>query len=63
VVVEANYADLFRAEHVSGAWVADMLTRLQVRYPEIQVVFAGSRKLAEDWTYRFLQAAVGDMET
>jgi hypothetical protein len=61
VVVEANYADLFRSEHVSGGWLADMLTRLQIRYPEVQVVFAGSRKLAEDWTYRFLRSAAGDL--
>jgi hypothetical protein len=31
-----------------------------VRYPEIQVVFADSRKFAEEWTYRFLAAALSD---
>jgi hypothetical protein len=58
VVVEGRYADLFRLEHVSGAWLADMLVRLQQRYPEVQIVFADSRKFAEDWTYRFLASAL-----
>jgi hypothetical protein len=31
-----------------------------VRYSEIQVVFADSRKFAEEWTYRFLAAALSD---
>lgn len=60
VVVEGNYADLFRSEHVGGAWLADMLARLQVRYPEVPIVFAGSRRLAEDWTFRFLRSATED---
>ena len=36
------------------------LGRLAVRYPEVPVVFAGSRKFAEEWAYRFLGAAVAD---
>jgi ERCC4-type nuclease len=60
VVVEGKYSDLFRLEHVNGAWLADTLVRLQLRYPEIQVVFADSRKFAEDWTYRFLLSALAN---
>ncbi len=41
-----------------AAFIADGLARLQVRYPEIPVVFADSRKFAEEWTYRFLAAAL-----
>src|SRR5229473_8576256 len=37
-----------------------MLGRLAVRYPEVPVIFAGSRKFAEEWTYRFLGDAVAD---
>jgi hypothetical protein len=37
-----------------------MLGRLAVRYPEVPVVLAGSRKFAEEWAYRFLSAAVDD---
>lgn len=60
VLVEGRYSSMFRLEHVSGAWLADMLARLQVRYPEIQVVFADSRKFGEEWTYRFLAAALAE---
>jgi hypothetical protein len=60
VVVEGRYPGLFKLEHVAGAWLADVLARLQVRYPEVQVVFADSRRFAEEWTYRFLAAALGD---
>jgi hypothetical protein len=38
-----------------------MLGRLGVRYPEVPIVFAGSRKFAEEWTYRFFAAAAGDL--
>ena len=60
VVVEGRYSSLFKLEHVPAAFIADGLARLQVRYPEIQVVFAESRKFAEEWTYRFLAAALSD---
>ncbi|MGH2577756.1 MAG: ERCC4 domain-containing protein, partial [Actinomycetota bacterium] len=36
VVVEGRYSGLFKLEHVPGAFLADGLARLQVRYPEIQ---------------------------
>ena len=60
VVVEGRYSALFKLEHVPGAWLADMLARLQVRYPEVQVVFADSRRFAEEWCYRFLAAALAE---
>jgi hypothetical protein len=60
VVVEARYSALFKLDHVPAGWIADVLARLQVRYPEIQVVFADSRKFAEEWTYRFLAAALAE---
>ena len=63
VVVEGRYSALFSLEHVPVAFIADGLARLQVRYPEIPVVFADSRKFAEEWTYRFLAAAFTDAES
>lgn len=57
VVVEAKYADLFDLEHVQAGWVADQVAHLQVRYPNVSIVFAGSRKFAEEWTFRWLGAA------
>jgi hypothetical protein len=41
--------------------LADKLGRLGVRYPEVPIVFAGSRKFAEEWAYRFFAAAAGDL--
>lgn len=60
VVVEGDYPDLFRTQPGRGSWLADMLGRLAVRYPEVPIVFAGSRRFAEEWAYRFFGAIIGD---
>ncbi len=60
VVVEGDYPDLFRTQPGRGSWLADVLGRLAVRYPEIPIVFAGSRRFAEEWSYRFFAAAIAD---
>jgi hypothetical protein len=60
VVVEGRYSALYKLEHVNGSWLADQLARLEVRYPEVHLVFADSRRLAEEWTYRFLSSALTD---
>lgn len=60
IVVEGDYPDLFGTQPGRSSWLADILGRLAVRYPEVPVVFAGSRRFAEEWTYRFLGAAVAD---
>lgn len=60
VVVEGDYPDLFRTQPGRGAWLADMLGRLMVRYTEVPIVFAGSRKFAEEWVYRFFSAVIAD---
>jgi hypothetical protein len=52
--------DLFRTQPGRGSWLADMFGRLAVRCPEVPVIFAGSRKFAEEWAYRFFGAAVAD---
>ena len=60
IVVEARCSALFKLEHVNGNWLADQLTRLQVRYLGIPIVFADTRRHAEDWTHRFLTTALTD---
>lgn len=60
IVVEGRYSELFRLQHVDPAWIADVLSRLHARYPEIQVTFADSRRFAEEWTYRFLASVATD---
>jgi hypothetical protein len=58
VVVEARYGALLDNGHVQPGWMLELVARLQVRYPSVPIVFADSRKLAEEWTYRFLGAAL-----
>lgn len=60
VVVDGSYADALKVEHVQPGFVADLLARVAVRYPAVPVIFPGSRKLAEEWTYRFLAAAFAE---
>jgi ERCC4-type nuclease len=57
VVVEDRYSQVFTLDRVRPAQVADGLAELQVRWPTIPIVFCETRKLAEEWTYRYLAAA------
>jgi len=57
VVVEERYSQVFALERVRPAVVADGLAELQVRWPNVPIVFCETRKLAEEWTYRYLAAA------
>ena len=57
VVVEDRYSQLFKLERVRPAMVADGLAELQIRWPNVPIVFCENRQLAEEWSYRFLAAA------
>ena len=57
VVVEDRYSQIFKQERVRPALVADGLAELQIRWPNVPIVFCETRPLAEEWTYRFLAAA------
>jgi hypothetical protein len=57
VVVEDRYSQIFHAQHVRPALIADGLAELQVRWPEVPIVFCETRSLAEEWIYRYLAAA------
>lgn len=61
VVVEDRYTALFKAEHVEPGWLPELVARLQVRYPKVPIVFCENRKFAEEWTYRFLGAALNEL--
>lgn len=58
VVVEDRYSEAFRHEVVRASVVADGLAECQVAYPNVPIVFCETRKLAQEWTYRFLAAAL-----
>jgi hypothetical protein len=57
VVVEDRYSAVFKLDRIRPALVADGLAEVQVRWPEVPIVFCETRQLAEEWTYRFLAAA------
>jgi hypothetical protein len=63
VVVEARYNQLLAAPRVQPGWLAELTARLQVCYPTVPITFCDSRKLAEDFTYRFLPAALAEHPT
>ena len=58
VVVEDRYSAVFKTSFVRPALIADGLAELQARWPAIPIVFAETRRLAEEWTYRWLAAAL-----
>ncbi len=60
VVVEDRYSALVRHAHAPAGFLPDLLARVQVRYPEIPIVFAETRPLAEEWTFRYLGAALAE---
>lgn len=60
VVVEEGYGKLLAhaTARVRAGFLPDLLARVQVRYPEIPIVFCENRALAEEWTFRWLGAAL-----
>lgn len=61
VVVEDRYSAVFKFEHAPGAVVAEALAEAQARFPQVAVMFAETRPLAQEWTYRFLGAALTEL--
>lgn len=61
VVVEDRYSSVFRLDHVRPAVVADGLAEAQARVPSVPILFCDSRRLAQEWAYRFLGAALHEL--
>lgn len=57
VVVEERYSQVLGLKHVRPAVVLEGLAECQVRWPQVPIHFCETRKLAQEWTYRFLAAA------
>lgn len=57
VVVEDRFSEVFTLTHVRPAAVADALAEMQVMFPAVPIVFCQTRKLAQEYTYRYLAAA------
>ena len=58
VVVEDRYSQVYKLDRVRPAVVANGLAELQVHFPTVPIIFCETRQLAEEWTYRFLGAAL-----
>jgi hypothetical protein len=58
LVVEDRYSAVFRLDRVRPAVMAEGLAEAQVRFPNVPIVFCETRPLAQEWTYRFLGAAL-----
>jgi hypothetical protein len=58
VVVEDLYAAVFKLERVRPSVVLNGLGEAAARFPSVPIVFAGTRALAQEWTYRFLGACL-----
>lgn len=61
VVVEDRYSALLGFKYGPSGFLPDLLARVQVRYPEVPIVFCETRPVAEEWTYRFLGAALAEL--
>ena len=57
VVVEERYSQVFTLDRVRPSVVADGIAECQIRFPTVPIVFCETRKLAQEWTHRFLAAA------
>lgn len=63
VVVEDRYSRIFKLQYIRPALVAEMLAECQVQFPSVPVIFAETRPLAQEWTFRFLGAALADVRS
>ncbi|MGH2444508.1 MAG: hypothetical protein ACRDGD_00485 [Candidatus Limnocylindria bacterium] len=61
MVVEDRYSRLIAYRFGASGFLPDLVARVQVRYPEIPIVFCETRPLAEEWTYRYLGAAFAEL--
>jgi hypothetical protein len=58
VVVEDRYSAVFKLGHVRPSTIAEGLGEAAARFPTVPILFAETRPLAQEWTYRFLGAAL-----
>lgn len=62
MVIEAHYGDFMDPKRLEGKWPASfayrVIAELQTMHPHLPIVFAGTRKEANLWTYAFFRAVV-----
>lgn len=60
IVVEDRYSALLKHPYGPSGFLPDLLARVAVRYPHVPILFLETRALAEEWTFRYLGAAVAE---
>lgn len=58
LVVEDRYSAIFALTRVRPAVIADGVAEAQARFPAVPIIFAETRPLAQQWTYRFFGACL-----
>jgi hypothetical protein len=65
LVIEAEYRDFLDTAKLAGRWpaahAARVLSELHVLHPGVQIVYAGSRKAAEQWCSAWFAARAKDL--
>ncbi len=65
MVIEAEYRDFLSPRKLKGRWPAShaarVLAELHVLHPSVQIVYAGSRKSAEQWADAWFAARAKDI--
>lgn len=59
LVIEAAYSDFLspgKMKHYRPSFAAKAMAEIQAMHPKLPVIFAGNRKLANEWTRRFFSA-------
>ncbi len=65
VVVEAQYADFLNGQRTrpwSSSYLSRMLGELTVCHPGLPIVYAGNRKLANQWAHQFFQSVAAKLD-
>jgi len=65
LVIEANYSDFLNPEKLkfySPSFLSKAIGDIFAFHPGLSVVFAGNRKLAAEWTYRYFFSVAGQLE-
>ncbi len=56
LVIEANYSDFLspkKLKYHTPSFCAKVFAEISTLFPSLKIIFAGNRKLAQEWTYRF----------
>ncbi len=59
LIIEANYSDFLnpnKMKFYNPSFAAKAIAELYALHPKLTIVFAGNRKLANEWAYRFFDA-------